>query len=547
MTIKHGFVMALLVALFGAAWVTLGSGTRNKVDSSAIVARETSQDDPPRSAEPAPPTPEPANREAVVETGASTSPRVKVRIEGVIAVRGGTSPGRLARMSVLALSSSGVGAAGHIADGGTFLVELLVPAADVSSPFQVALDTEAGQRLRQNIPMRSATPDDDLESGYIGQVTFEISNRFVVKGLAVDDEGRRLPGVDVALFSSPEEGEAVEVVTSQVTGKDGRFWLEVAPRGELLLVLAEKERRPHGQRLVALGGELDVGSVALSLGETISGFLVANEAESAAAELRVLAHRRSKRDLLLGDQFLELAGDTVGRVYAQAPIEEGRFVLRGLDPGEYTLQITRKEGVARLPGLVNKAPAVRAPSEDVELTCAESQFWFRLLDARTKGAVFARIRMQGDLGEFTFPTDRQGTVLVLAAPDSEYRATINAPGYEHAELDLRSSSSGGFQLIPVELEPIEPGQLMLVLDRPWTGRGRVELLLQGDDRNDSIFVDVVEGRVELRTLRPGIYTGTFELFGAGDLRGLDRDAEIELGFEVRIRPGETAEQRVPLN
>jgi hypothetical protein len=540
MTSKNWILVLVVVGV--AAWVAISLNPRDGERSEA-GARATSEEGSSleEAALPAKPTLENRVPAAAGDTPSAEPPRVAVRIEGDIFVQGHASSERFKRMSVLAISESGVGATGRIADNGTFLVEFEARAADIDRPFLVSLDTEAGQRLRRSIDVHADLGKDNT---YVGTAAFEISDRCIVRGKAVDEDGQPLPGVDAALVFSATKDQSFQIVVHHVTGMDGSFWLETAPQEELLLILAERKHRPDGRRLVTLGGEIDVGTIVLLRGETISGTLDGNEVERSVSDLRVLARRRTTRILLLGDHLLDLAGDTLGRWYAEAPVEGGRFVLQGLDPGAYTLQVTRMEGVARLPGIPGEALAVEAPAADVAMSSEETQVWFRLQDARTQQTVSGKVRMTGAFGEFSFPTDRQGRVLVFVMPDTDYSVAVDAPGYEHAVIEVRSSQPGGSQLVSVPMEPIEPGHLTLTLDRDWSGRGRISLTLQGDDRAETRDVDIVDGGLEVRTLRSGIYTGTLELWGAGELRGLGADEEIELDFDLRIRPGETAEMRL---
>lgn len=476
---------------------------------------------------------------------------VLARIEGEIVVRGGGSEERFARMGILVFSSSGKGAHARIAPDGKFAAELRVAELDCLQAFTVTLDTEPGQRFRKSLELRPVTAVTSGNKEYEGRLIFELSDRCVVKGSVKDELEQPLAQVTVALILLSNVDHSYEVVAESASGPDGRFWVEAPLHAELLLAIVHRERKPEARRLSTLdGGEIDVGEIALELGEVIEGQVVWNDAERDKGGFRIWARCRSERDILLGsgDASFFLSLDEAGLKHdvVYATVEDDRFRLPGLEAGEYGVDLARREGYCRLPGLRNASTKVKAPAEIV-LDPKDPQIWIEVRDALDGRPVFAQLRAVGAFGEFPFHADRKGEVLIFCAPDTDYHVFVEAPGYERGVLDLRSPAMNAFVEHVVELKPMPVGNLVLTLDKPWTGRGRVSLRLQGDDRSIVHDIDVGEGRIELESLLPGFYEGELELWGAGSLRGGNREEELRLPFDVRIQAGETAERLVRVN
>ncbi len=285
------------------------------------------------------------------------------------------------------------------------------------------------------------------------------------------------------------------------TDSEGRFRLANEDTGKYVLHVSHEDY-PDGKFPGETPPPGGTAELLLTLGPTaviegrIAGFPTAREHVRVGARL---LERDPDDDKGGFREMLEEAGLGEGALAAEVE-ENGRFVIRGLQPGRsYAVEASVSEGFfGRRPCTDKKT--VLAGTEGVELTWDRgATVTFRVVDASTAGKVDdVTVRFRWQEGQSGFMPDMTkkrefstGRVeLTELRPDgerTEIGLLITAPGYrEHRIEDVAIPESGTVDLATVRLDPSAIVRLRVVdagSGKP-IKKARVRLSPEAEDQED---------------------------------------------------------------
>lgn len=342
-----------------------------------------------------------------------------------------------------------------------------------------ALPTEMSWTLQPNLEGVHAASQMglSLEPGETQSVVVRVTAGATVDGLVVDEDGEALSGVTVRSVSAmPWMGGGG---ASTETDAQGRFVLAGLEPGELQL-RAERDQYldTNVDDLELADGAEERGlRVVLRQGASLGGqVLLPTGAGAAGAEIAVQASRSRGWGGWGGGSSLQ----TVANAVADA---EGRFVVRGLQDGSYTLRASFAEGEAE------DAPRWRAELSPVE-------------------------------------SGRLDCVLTLAPP-VQFTGTVRDDRGEPVtefEVRLTSSADGG----PREAQTFESEDGSFTFARVGAGDWSVRVTAEGHVQEE-----------ELPLVLPNATQLDVNLLRTGSLRGrvVDSAGSVVAGAEVKVDDG----------
>ncbi|HZI09586.1 MAG TPA: carboxypeptidase regulatory-like domain-containing protein, partial [Myxococcus sp.] len=300
-----------------------------------------------------------------------------------------------------------------------------------------------------------------------GAVDFTLEPVPSIEGVAVDAEGRPLPGVELELRNPREDarvqrefGPNVEAGAEDTgrTDEEGRFRVDASQPGTYVLEVMP-ERGFLVERLEVQAPAMGLRWV-LSRGASVSG-TVTDERGAPMHPATVTVWRADE------EGYSEASGGTDAR---------GRFLLSGLPPGRYVVEATYAAGVVE-----------RSGAQRIELEAdASKDVTVRLEDGWTlsgqvvdeAGQPVAGVRIVPDTPDEAQPEWRRSVGFIsCSGPPSlrtgpEGRFTLrNLPG---AELDLDAVKEG-YRLLPARSSGGEPSKRERLRVRADTGEVRLVL------------------------------------------------------------------------
>lgn len=259
---------------------------------------------------------------------------------------------------------------------------------------------------------------------------------------------------------------------------DGSFRIVLREAGEQVVVALAPERRPACARVAAsLGSTVDAGELALDEGARLAGVVV-REGRPVGAGAMVGASIQPLEDwhYPTGATWIrmEMLAWRDGRfewasAFAEAD-DEGRFVLSGLAPLEYSLFLSRPptDLGTMLPGN-GGALRVRAPDESVELACDGPLVRVRLVPpepADLRGDLVVRCPKFPDWREQanTWKPVELAELQFYAPADVELELTPEVQGFEADPTTLRTPKGPELVERTIALRPkAAPARLKIAL------------------------------------------------------------------------------------
>lgn len=279
--------------------------------------------------------------------------------------------------------------------------------------------------------------------GETTQVRFTAGEDGSIAG-TVRRRGAPVPGAVVDLVHEPEdEGAALRRYRAS-TGPDGRFHVGALEAGLYTLQVQSGAWRTSQGVYLEAGDELEL------------------DLEAFEARLRGRVVTRDGR-LVGGAEIVATPLDEDGRPYPDATFEgqgrtdpRGRFVLRGLPPGPYTLSVSapglppgRFEGAtADLPGADFEIEVVLGRGGDIAL---------RVLDENERGVTGASVWIEDDNGialhRHAYVTGAAGRLRIEGVTPGTVRLRIHARGLGRPALRSVTVREGGEHAVQVRLLP----------------------------------------------------------------------------------------------
>ncbi|NLF03401.1 MAG: carboxypeptidase regulatory-like domain-containing protein, partial [Actinomycetales bacterium] len=327
-----------------------------------------------------------------------------------------------------------------------------------------------------------------------------IESAVEIAGVVVDDTGAPVPGIIVQARS---QERASTFASSATTGAGGEFLIEHLPTGRFT-VWAGREERPADQGIEVMAGDHDV-RLEVSRAGAIRGEVVLDATGAAPGRFRIRLEAPDQRPLR-----------TSGG-------EDGKFEVRGLWPGEYTLVFYGPELVE-----TRTAPVALSPGETLDLGRVRVQrgrtISGQVVDGAGRPVAGAKVRM--GRGPFAWPTFDDSL--------SEVRSTVSdtrgafsivglQPATSHISIEAEHPRHGRSLTVDVPGGVADPPPVTLVLrgvgsvvgmvvqaGQPLAhaliGAGDPELAgSTTDERGQFLLPAVPEGALVLRVLSPPDY------------------------------------------
>ncbi len=352
-----------------------------------------------------------------------------------------------------------------------------------------------------------------VEPGASGVHTFALeitlSPGAVFTGRVVRPNGEALAGASVVAVpfingqpAKAEDGGAV------VTDEAGRFRARGRPADAHLVVAAAEGFAPA--RIAAAGlplHETGVGALSLAAGVAISGRMTgvhggAQLEGGLEAECRV-----DGEDLDVGThRVIWIEGDVRPGSTAARFDEDGRYVIRGLVPGQYRLTPEIPGAAFDLEYLL--AREVDAPAAGIDFALAGSV----LVVEVTRGgapAVKHRVDLNHDRGSAALWTDAAGRVRQFVKPGARYLVQASQRGHDDAEAWITAPAAGETHVEQLVLRESAPGpQLIVTFDGADVERATFGFWLPSNDtdmRNEARDLRATDGRFVVEGLAPGTW------------------------------------------
>lgn len=289
-------------------------------------------------------------------------------------------PGRSVRGKV-------VDAAGQPVPGVLFSVKSHEATSLADGTFQLVGLPEGALSASIEVPSEYVNPGSVALGTQSTPITLTLQRGLTISGRVFLADGEPASGGGVSAGWQPAQGGAAGNSWAQFEG-DGRFTVRGLPEGarvELTARVWSPKGEQLGQKRVpdVLAGSQDV-EIRLAPGVEISG--------------RVLDHAGKG----VSGCYVWAQDGRGGHANAVQPDDQGRFTLRGLEAGEWTVQVQMQGG-----GLAPPSQKVQAPASGVELRLpASAALTGRVLDLGADAASFSLVSWKEGAGDAQGPTGK---------------------------------------------------------------------------------------------------------------------------------------------
>lgn len=509
MTLARVRILAVVIALALLAWLFASR------ERSEMAAEAPPSSGPSASTEPvAPPASHPSDAEAPTEREAPSEPakaavpptQFRLSVKGRLTLAAGAVA--LPDCAVYLLFGTRTVTGDMTTAEGDFTIGAYWP--DEGPPKAIRLEVHAQYERVHSLEIASETfVFDAAQRLWEAKVDIPIGGT-VVQGQVIDDRDQPLGGAGVAVFDGGEGEAPMRQLMRKATGPDGRFQIVLAAQTEAsgVLVASPGFVPQLVRRRIGGGGLIDLGTVKLGRGVTISGRVISSFPPEDRASL-VQAH------LDVGGQPMS---DTVtgtlrweqGRLdqdHATAKVAaDGTFVITGLAEREYNVGV-RREKHTSLAKRSLPPQQVTAPAVGVEFFDDGALVRLRARERATGEAIKKNLMLRFE-GE-SFPpngvpaTDAGVPRSIHVDPLTDFRGVASVDGYKDVPFAFVTPGAGGvleqdllFDVAPqardvrfrVVTETGEPvSEVLAALEPATKGAGRV-VTVNLPTNNDGRFV-----------------------------------------------------------
>jgi protocatechuate 3,4-dioxygenase beta subunit len=297
------------------------------------------------------------------------------------------------------------------------------------------------------IPGADGFGTGDVPARFTLDMEIRLTQACVLEGLVLDPDGRPVADCPVQALrreDTPAEGTRTFGV-GVLTDADGRFRFPAVGEGDALVAAAKRGFRPGSvPAVVTPGVARDVGTIRLERGATFAGWIRCGGVPSERTTVIATWYGTRKTGTRPAGAALLWVED--GRVlWSQLemhPDDDGRFRFDGLEPGPYRLRVPTEDwGCALHPDAYAEVDFLtRAPDERLDIDAHRSQLVIEVTDGE-KLVQHAHVTLDGR-DRIRLDSNTNGEVGVVLRSGRRHRATIEAPGFALAAIEVTSAGPG---------------------------------------------------------------------------------------------------------